>query len=126
MSGRNIGVQALVKQIAPQADCHHCHSHSCNLVIIKSVQCTKFGRNFFIVLQQLFVVIEGSAKRQNWFMEIQQSQNLTPRTLNGLSDTRWNCQGRSVESVSCRLRAVIETLEKIEDESSDRKVIGES
>ena len=99
MSGSKRGVQALIKQTAPQAHYNHCRSHSCNLVIVKCVQSSRFGRNFFGILEQLFVVIEGSAKRHSWFMEAQSTAGLRPKPLTWLSDTRWNCQGRSVEVV---------------------------
>lgn len=48
MSGNKRGVQAVIKQTAPQAHYNHCRSHSCNLVIVKSVQCSRFGRNFLV------------------------------------------------------------------------------
>jgi len=73
MSGCNRGVQAVIRQVAPQAHYIHCRAHRCNLVIGQS---TKFGRNFFGVLQQLFVVIEGSSKCHNWFMEAQKAAGL--------------------------------------------------
>ena len=126
MSGNKRGVQAVIKQTAPQAHYNHCRSHSCNLVIVKSVQCSRFGRNFFGVLEQLFSVIEGSAKRHSWFMEYQSAAGLRPKPLKGLSETRWNCQGRSVQVIRSRLLAVTETLERIRNESADRKVIGEA
>lgn len=126
MSGSKRGVQAVIKQTVPHAHYNHCRSHSCNLVIVKTVQCSRFGRNFFGVLEQLFVMIEGSAKRHSWFMEYQDAAGMHRKPLKGLSDTRWNCQGRSVEVVRSRLLAIIETLERIRDESADRKVIGEA
>jgi len=76
MSGSRRGVQTVIKQTAPRAYYIHCRSHSCNLVIVKSVQCSRFGRNFFGVLEQLFSVIEGSAKRHSWFMEYQSAAGL--------------------------------------------------
>jgi len=81
---------------------------------------------FFDVLEQLFSVIESSAKRYSWFMEYQSAAGLHPKPLKGLSETRWNCQGRSVEVVRSRLPSVNETLQRIRDESADRKVIGEA
>jgi len=126
MSGKYNGVQAIIRQTAPQAHYNHCRSHSSNLVIVKSVQATRFGRNFFGILEQLFVMIEGFAKRHEWFMDAQRATGVNPRPLKALSDTRWNCQGRSIEVVRSRLPAVIDTLEKIRDQSSDRKVIGEA
>ena len=125
MSGIHRGVQAIIRQMAPEAHYNHCRSHSSNLVV-KSVQSTPFGRNFFGVLEQLFVMIEGSVKRHKWFTDIQQTAGLHPKALKALSDTRWNCQGRSVEVVRSRLAAINDTIEKIRDESSDRKVIGEA
>ena len=83
MSGSRRGVQTVIKQTAPRAHYIHCRSHSCNLVIVKSVQCSRFGRNFFGVLEQLFSVIEGSAKRHSWFMEYQSAAGLRPKPLKG-------------------------------------------
>ena len=125
MSGIHRGVQAIIRQKAPQALYNHCRSHSSNLVVVKSAQSTRFGRHFFGILEQLFVTIEGSAKRHQMFTEAQEAAGINPRPLKALSDTRWNCQGRSIEVVRSRLTAVIDTLEKIRDESSDRKIIGE-
>jgi hypothetical protein len=87
MSGCNRGVQAVIRQISPQAHFNHCRSHSCNLVIVKSVHSSVFGRTYFGVLEQLFVVIEGSAKRHSWFMEAQKTAGLIPKPLKGLSGT---------------------------------------
>lgn len=126
MSGRHSGVQTIIRKTAPNAHYNHCRSHSSNLVVVKSCQKTQFGRNFFGILEQLFVMIEGSTKRHGWFMSIQEEAGLQKKAMKALSDTRWNCQGRSVEVVRTRLAAVNETLSKIADESSDRKVIGEA
>jgi Domain of unknown function (DUF4371)/hAT family C-terminal dimerisation region len=126
MSGQHRGVQAIVREKAPHAHYNHCRSHSSNLVVVKSAQSTPFGRNFFGILEQLYVMIEGSAKRHQWFLECQTANGLPPKSLKALSDTRWNCQGRSVDVVRTRLTAVNETLRKIRDESSDRKVVGEA
>jgi hypothetical protein len=52
MSGCNRGVQAVIRQVSPQAHFNHCHSHSCNLVIVKSVHSSVFGRTYFGVLEQ--------------------------------------------------------------------------
>ena len=59
-------------------------------------------------------------------MEYQTAAGLRPKPLKGLSDTCWNCQGRSVEVIRSRLPAVNETLQRIRVESADRKVIGEA
>ena len=87
--------------------------------------------HFFGVLEQLFSVfsvIESSAKRYSWFMEYQSAAGLHPKPLKGLSASRWNCQGRSVEvvPVRSRLQSVNETLQQIRDEFADRKVTGEA
>jgi len=81
---------------------------------------------FFGVLEQLFSVIEGSAKRHSWFMEYKSAADLHPKPLKGLSDPRWNCQGRTVEVVRSRLQGVNETLQRIRDKSAYRKVTGEA
>lgn len=41
----------------PRSHLHRCHS--CNLVIVQCVQSSRFGRNFFGVLEQIFVVLRG-------------------------------------------------------------------
>lgn len=63
MNGKHCGVQTIIKKVAPNTHYKHCRSHSNNLVIVKSLQSTKFSRNFFGILEQLFVVIEELAKR---------------------------------------------------------------
>jgi len=79
-----------------------------------------------ITHEQLFSVIEDSAKRHSWFREYQSAAGLHPKPLKGLSETRWNCQGRNVEVVRSRLPSVNETLQRIRDESADRKVTGDA
>ena len=105
---------------------HTYYNHSDHITQLQSGHRSRFGHNFFGVLEQLFVMIEGSAKRHSWFMEYQDAAGMHRKPLKGLSDTRWNCQGRSVEVVRSRLLAIIETLERIRDDSADRKVIGEA
>ncbi len=41
-------------------------------------------------------------------MEAQATKNLVHKPLKVFSDTRWNCQGRSVEFVRIRLTAINE------------------
>ena len=78
MSGIHHGVQAIIRQKAPQAHYNHCRSHSSCLVVVKSAQSTRFGRHFFGILEQLFVTMEGSAKRHQWFIDARRQQELVP------------------------------------------------
>jgi len=53
-------------------------------------------------------------------------QLLHPKPLKGLSDPRWNCQGRTDEVVRSHLQSVNETLQRIRDKSADRKETGDA
>jgi len=72
------------------------------------VHCALFQiwSNFFSLFspELHFGVIEGSANRHSWSMEYKNAPGLRPNPLKGLSDTRRNCHGRSVQLEVVRSR----------------------
>jgi hypothetical protein len=122
MSGRDKGVHARIKEIAPYATFIHCRAHATNLVIVKACSINIFARHFFGTVEQLFVLIEGSAKRHSWFLEFQEKKNVSKiKHLKALSNTRWNCQGRSISVIKSRLSSITATLSKIMNDSCTDK-----
>jgi len=90
MSSSNAGVQAHIKENAPDAEFQGCCLHSLNLVICHSskIQAVK---NMIDNCQQAFLYFHNSPKRQRFLEHI--IQRLCPPTkktkINGLCKTRW-------------------------------------
>lgn len=127
MSARK-GVQSRIREINPSALFTHCYSHSLNRALINSL-CNKenrFARDFFGIVEQLFVFVEGSALRHTFFLECQKEIAGTSYHLQGISDTRWNCRAKSLERLQQDgvLKAILNTLEHVADTTSDGQVRG--
>ena len=114
MSGSISGLQARVKQVAPNALYVHCCAHNLNLVLIDSVHsCTK-AVNFFGTLETLYSFISGSLPRLHLLQEEQERRmDGIILTLKKLSDTRWASHKRAVQVVLKSLPCIIDTLHKI-------------
>ena len=124
MSGTYSGVQARIKGLNPTRVLYvHCYSHALNLVIVNTCSTNRVARNFFGVLESLYVFIQASSKRHDVFEQYQ--KKLYPDqpivTIKRLSDTRWSCRSDSVRVVKQTLGAIIATLEEIGDSSGDRR-----
>lgn len=61
MSGNLSGVQARIKQLCPQARYIHCFAHRLNLVLVDVCKTVHAMRDFFSLLQELYVFLTSSA-----------------------------------------------------------------
>ncbi|KAL1447276.1 hypothetical protein MTO96_028594 [Rhipicephalus appendiculatus] len=91
MSGTSRGVQALFRQEVPQAVYVHCMNHRLNLVIVDVCKAIKPVRDFFSLLECLYVFLSGSAVH-SLYVDVQKRLSLSVTELQRLSDTRWACQ----------------------------------
>ena len=116
MSGECAGVQARIKEIAPQATYVHCYAHRLNLVLVDCVKGTRVAQDFFALLEALYVFLSHS-KANARFMAIQtvQRAGMQPRQLKRLLETRWACRHDCIQAVHATFQAVLCTLEAIAD-----------
>ena len=128
MSGVYSGVQARIKELNPRALFVHCYAHALNSVIVNACSKNRIARNFFGVVESLYVFIQASSNRHAVFEQHQKQLNPNQplTTLKSLSDTRWACRADSVRVVQQTLPSIIAALEEIGDSSSDRRAVAEA
>ncbi|CAL1671979.1 unnamed protein product [Lasius platythorax] len=122
MSDHCKGVQSLLKKEVPQAVYVHCFiNHRLNLVIVDVCKAMKTARNFFSLLQSLYVFLSGSVTH-NMFLKVQEQLNIAKTELKSISDTRWTCQFASCSTIKKTFPAILVTLFQCKNENHDRAV----
>ena len=114
-------MQARICQVCPQARYIHCFAHRLNLVLVDSSQTVIVMRDFFSVLQMLYLFLSSSAVLPVFEGAQKQKGKTKPIHLKLLSDTRWTCRFDSVNSVMKTIGEVILTLEHLYTKDSDSK-----
>ena len=70
MSGKHKGVQQKVSQVAKYAYYVHCCAHRLNLVLVDCCKAVREAREFFSLLEKLYVFTSGSLMHIRW-LEVQ-------------------------------------------------------
>lgn len=105
MKGKNIGMQAQIKNLEPRAFFVPCASHSANLVLSDSVQCSAQGVKFFDTVQNLYVFFSSSVSRWEIF-----KKNVNTLTLKPLCTTRWESRIDALKPLMYNLEYIYEAL----------------
>ena len=115
MSGCCSGVQARIREVAPQAIYIHCNAHCLNLALIDSVKAVRDASEFFALLETLYVFL-STAQCHSIYQ--QQQKELHPDKeqwqLQRLSDTCWACRHGAVSAMCYTYDAVLATLSNCE------------
>ena len=114
MSGKCSGVQARIKQVAPQAEYIHCKAHCLNLCLVDCVKSNEVASRFFALLNLLYTFI-SSSKSHSIFMH-QQSilyPQKQPKQLQRPSETRWASRHGAINALLNTYDAVLATLTEI-------------
>ncbi|XP_065580922.1 zinc finger MYM-type protein 1-like [Artemia franciscana] len=125
MSGHFSGVQARLREKAPQAVYTHCHSHRLNLVIGDCMQKIQRISSVFSVLQTVYSFVSNSNTRYQLFVEAQKTANVPVLTLERTVVTRWSYWYRSVAKILVRYDCILAVLSVVQ-ESSDREAAAEA
>lgn len=112
-SGTRGGVQALLKQQSPAMVYVHCRSHALQLCLVKACQTIPAIKRVISMLNKLFTVFRGSAKRLNVLYEIEQAIDKESHKLVQPGDTRWLSHEASVQIVCKHYPAICLALEHI-------------
>lgn len=107
MSGHLTGLQTRVKQSFPCALFVHCFAHRLNLVLSQSAGAIKECKIFFMSLSGLASFFSQSSKRTHALDEI------VKKRLPKVSPTRWNYNGRLVQTVLEYRQPLIELFDSI-------------
>ena len=113
MSGSQNGVQAKVRERHSAAVYTHCMAHRLNLVLVESCKTTRHARVLFDVLESLYCFFSRPGNHKK-FVEIQASLGITSHLeLTQLSDTRWSCRWRNVNTTKHLFVSILSCLDQL-------------
>ncbi|KAL4141494.1 hypothetical protein QTP88_004124 [Uroleucon formosanum] len=121
MSGKFNGLQNKIKSQYPYAIYTHCMAHKMNLIVLDMCKYVKETRHVFNTLESLYIHFSHPSKNQK-LIEIQTKLGIKCTSMIRLSDTRWNCRYRNIESVKASYKAIIQALEEEIENEDDRGV----
>ena len=107
MSGSSGGVQAIVKNVYPNAEYVHCYAHQVNLVMSKAASINRNVKIFFSSLQGICTFFSNSPQRTAILDKVVKKR--LPRAC----PTRWNFLSRSVNTVFNHKTDIIECMDQI-------------
>lgn len=118
MSGAYGGVQAFMKQKAPNARYIHCAAHTLNLVINDAVKSVRELRNFFDMLEKLYVCFSAISRWNR--LEKERTCSIT---LKRLCPTRWSSRNQALIALRSRFADVMKLLAvlSLSGKNSDEK-----
>ena len=124
MNGRCAGVQAKVREFAPNAIYIHCYAHVLNLVLVDSCRSVSVASEFFAIIEALCVFM-ASSMAHVVFVEVQKKQHpgKQPLELQKLSDTCWACRYAAVNTFCRTYNSILLTLEEISLSSDHSKAV---
>jgi len=122
MSGELNGVQAKVKEHAPDAIFIHCYAHRLNLVLSQAASSNAKCNVFFFTLGGLSTFFTTSSKRMSLLDDIVKTR--FPK----LAPTRWSYSARLVETVQHNLEDLLQLFDHIVEtpQSFDQKSINDA
>ncbi|VEN49570.1 unnamed protein product [Callosobruchus maculatus] len=124
MSEKFNGLAAKFKEVEPRALYFHCHAHLLVLAVARTCEETKSLRNALGSVNNLYNIIQASAKRHDVFQkgisEVCPDSDI--KTLRSLSQTRWIMRYVSVKAVLSLLPAIIQTLVIISNDGNNTKI----
>lgn len=121
MRGRYRGVSSRFLQEESRATYIHCHAHVLNLTLAKACTSVQNVRNVLGLVDTLYKLLEGSAKRHVRFKGIQESVDSTKPTtaLKRICDTRWSSRYEAVRAIKVTFKAIVQTLQNIASDDAE-------
>uniref|UniRef100_H2ZYG6 TTF-type domain-containing protein n=1 Tax=Latimeria chalumnae TaxID=7897 RepID=H2ZYG6_LATCH len=110
MSGNISGLQKHVKEVSLIALFVHCCAHNLNLVLMDAASCCTNTQLLFRTIESLYTFLTSSLPHLRILKEEQEKLDTAVQILKKLSDTRWACQKRAVDTVVQSLPALHKAL----------------
>ncbi|XP_069473258.1 zinc finger MYM-type protein 1-like [Ambystoma mexicanum] len=126
MSGCFNGVQAKIKEIAPQAIYIHSHAHCLNLALVQTITNIQAVKDFFSSLQAVYVFLSQSSPRHELFAKAQKESGLQVYEFEILHGTRWFYWYSTVRKVLLRFETIVVVLDAIESQQCDKQSSSEA
>ncbi|XP_053156183.1 zinc finger MYM-type protein 1-like [Hemicordylus capensis] len=110
MSGVYSGVQARIQALQPKAIYVHCAAHNLNLVLHDAMSNVPEVRNFFGVVERIYIFFAHSIKRWHTLSLLTfQSKTI----LRKLCPTRWSSRHEALVAIQCRFTDILKVLTEI-------------
>ena len=121
MRGRYKGVSTRFLQDESRAIYIHCHAHVLNLTLAKASTSVQDVRNILGVVDSLYKLLEGSAKRHMRFKNIQESVDSEnpATTLKRICETRWSSRYQAVKAIKVAFKSIVQTLQTIASDDAE-------
>jgi hypothetical protein len=122
MSGNKKGVAKRFKDIIPHSVFVHCYAHKLNLALQDATNQLKYVRDILLIVQNISVFVERSAKRHTLFEQLQGDEK--KRTLQNFCATRWSSRYLALKAFVQLFKYLITFLEIVDDDND--KAVGAS
>jgi len=108
MSGVYGGLQALIKEHAPNADYVHCAAHALNLILNDAAKRVPEVSIFFDNLEKIYTFFGNSIKR--WSMLSNDLSEKYKITLKKVCPTRWSSRNDALSAIRTNYSLIMKTL----------------
>ena len=122
IKGRYKGVSTRFQQEKERAvTSMKCHAHVLDLTLAKACTSVQDICNVVAVVDTLYKLMEGSAKRHCRFKGIQEFvDSARPTTvLKRICETRWSSRYEAVRAIKVTFRAIVQTLQSIANDDAE-------
>ena len=102
----------------------HCRCHQLQLAAVYAAKEHSEVQRVLGTLLTMWKVFHSSPKKAETLIEIQAVLNSPELKMHKPSDTRWLVKERCVRAVRLTLRALVETFEKVYNDSGDTEAYG--
>lgn len=126
MSGKYGGVQAIIKDLSPNAEYVHCASHNLNLVLNDAVNDVLEITVFFSVINHIYVFFSESLPRWQSLRSTENESCIIQKTLKRLCPTRWSSRHDCLLAVRCNYTSVLCCLTNIALTSKNKAEVTEA
>jgi hypothetical protein len=114
MSEQFKGVRARLQALQPKVLYVHCFAHSLNLCIQDAVRSVPLFRDIIQCLHDLSVVVRGSTKRKQAFVDIAQAvEGDSPTLPRPLCPTRWAVRFAAIDAAVRSYAVIIDFLNEV-------------
>ncbi|CAF1121600.1 unnamed protein product [Brachionus calyciflorus] len=110
MSGVYKGLASRIKKEALYALYVHCYAHRLNHALQDSCNNIKEVRNLLGQINSIYILFEGSSKRNFIFETMKIDTNESKLRLKLLSDTRWSSRSAILKSVLDNYETILKTF----------------
>ena len=123
-SGTKNAVQMRIRTLAPRTFFVHCRAHVLQLSCVSGARCLPSLKKVFATLMFVWKMFHYTSKMFSGLKEMEAPVNHPQLKMIKPSDTRWLPHDRSVKSIGCSMRRLIDTLEHIHEDTGEPEVLG--